>query len=461
MKTVFITCYHSFISRNIFNSDVLNTLKKHKELRIIILAPSNKKDFLERYYGGKNIIIESFDLDEAVKRKYSKFWYRLAFLLQNTNYVQDQRKERLFNHRNLFGYLNYFLVNTVAEILSRLGFARKIYRFFDFLFSPKNFLQEYLNKYSPLLIFSTDIFSEHDSFILREAKAKEIPVIGMVRSWDNTTTKGALRVFPNFVIVNSPQTKKELHEFHSYPLEKIFVVGLPQFDNWLNGSTLSKQEFFKKIGADINKKLILFSPAGNALSNTDWQICQILKDGVKDGFLPSDIQFLIRNHPAHPADFSNFEPDGHFIIESPGTKFKEGKETEIGPDDQSHLLNSVYYSDVVIYIATSLGLDATIFDKPQIIASFDGWEKKPYVKSVKRYHNEDNLRSLIVLGGTRVVESKEDLFLWIRKYLENPEIDREGRKRIIENHLYKIDGKAGERIADFILKFIKEILLAG
>lgn len=454
--TVFITCYHGLISRNILNSSVLKILKD-RDVKVVVFAPPDKKSFLEENYGDPNIIIEGVDLEAIVRSRRNKFWYRLAFLLQNSYYVIDQRKERLFNNRNVLGYLNYLLVNTVAFVLSNFRIFHFVYRYFDYQFSPKNIFNEYIRKYNPELIFATDIFSEYDPLFLREAKARGIKTIGMVRSWDNTTTKGILRIIPDEVLVNSPTGKRELIKMHDLKEKHVKVVGLPQFDDWLFGPTMSREEFFKKIGADYRKRLILFSPAGNILSDTDWQICQILKDAISAGELSDDIQFLIRNHPSHPADLSKFEKNDHFIYEMPGTRFGSGyRNAELSPDENSHLCNSVYYSDVVIYIATSLGLDAAVFDKPQIIVSFDGWETKPYLKSVKRYHNEDNLRNLIVLGGTKVVESRQDLITWINKYLENPEIDCEGRKKIVTEHLYKIDGKSGERIATIVLGHLSD-----
>lgn len=457
MSTIFITCYHGFISRNIFNTDVLRILRNEPNLRIVIFCPTTRVKFLRKYYGGANVLVEGFDLEPIIREPRNKFWWRLGFLLQNTRYVRDQRLDHLYRNRNPWGYLNYCWVNGWAAILSKLPFIPSFYRFLDFRFSPKNLFSEFYKKYKPNLLFSTDIFSEVDALFLREGKARSIPLIGMVRSWDNTTTKGILRVMPDKIIVNGPLTKEELIRIHGVRAENVFIAGLPQFDSWLQGPQMGREEFFKKIGADPNKRLILFAPAGAILSDTDWQICQILKYAVKNGNLPPNIQFLVRNHPHHPADLSKFVSDPSFIIENPDVYAEVKSEktgADLSPDDNAHLMHSVYYSDLVMYIATSLGLDATVFDKPQIIVSFDGWERKPYIRSVRRYHNEDNIHNLIVTGGARVVENPDELILWINKYLADPSIDESGRREIERRHMYKIDGQAGRRIAETILNFL-------
>lgn len=456
MKTLFISAYNPFIARNIFNTSVLKELREQNDLRIVLLVPANKKDFMERYYGGGDVSVEGGDFDEFINK--NKFWYRLAFLLQNTRYVRDQRAERFWKNRNFWGLLNYWWVGLSALILSNLPLARKVYRALDYRFSPKDAFLRLFEKYRPTLVFSTDIFSETDILLIREAKRRRVPLVGMVRSWDNPTTKGILRVIPDEIIVHSSVVKREMVKFHDCPAKNIFIAGLPQFDDWVKGPTLSRADFFKKIGADPEKRLLLFAPAGSVLSDTDWQLCQMLKEAFDDGSLPDNIQFLVRNHPHHPADLSRFKGDPRFIIEIPGVRDKawSDKIIEFRPDENDHLRNSIYHSDIIMYVATTLGLDATVFNKPQIMVSFDGWEKKPYVRSVRRYNREDCLHNLVKCGGTRVVRSKEEWIRSINDYLKDSALDQAGRDKISDEHLYKIDGKAGERIAGEVLRSIDQ-----
>lgn len=454
MKTIFITAYHGFISRNIFNTDVLMILNQQPDLRVVLFVPFDKKEFISKYYGGENITVEGVDFGAEVSL--NKFWYRFGFVLENTRYVRDQRRGYLWDNKNFINYVNFWWLSFWAFSLSRFSPIKRLYRTFDYLFSPKNVFTKFFEKYNPSLVFATDVFGETDVFLIREARHRQVPVVGMVRSWDNTTTKGVLRILPEKIIVNSPIIKKELIGIHKYKSDDIFVAGLPQFDAWLSGPTETREQFFTKIGADINKRLILFAPAGSILSDTDWQLCEILKESLDNGTLPGNIQFLVRNHPQHPADLSKFSENPNFILETPGSGMKPGdyKSANLNPEENNHLRNSIYYSDVVMYVATSLGLDSSIFNKPQILISFDGWESKPYIRSVRRYNVEDCLANLAKCGGTRVVGNKEELIKAINDYLKNPTLDQEGRNKAIEDHLYKIDGKAGERIANFLINFL-------
>lgn len=460
MKTIFISAYHGFVARAIFNSRALEMLKEQSDLRIVIFAPPSKRDFFERQYGGHNVVVENFDLDSLVRTPKNKFWWRLGFVLLDTQYTRDQRHERLWRRQTVAGYLRYWWVSAWGWILSRIGVLRTIYRAADFYFSPRDVFQAYINQYQPALFFSTDIFSEPDSFFLRSAKASGIPTVGMVRSWDNPTTKGVLRIMPDSIMVNSIAIADDMVRFHGYSRKHISVVGLPQFDRWFTGPVLSREEFYTSIGADPSSRLIMFAPAGSGLSDIDWQFLEILKRGFAEDRLPSNLQILVRNHPAHPADLSRFTTDHHFIIEAhPGTHFGVTgyKDSEISPKDNEHLMHSVYYSSAIMYIATSLGLDATTFDKPQIIVSFDGWEKKPYPQSVQRFNHEDCLQGIIECGGTRVVKTSEEWFSAITSYLADPSIDRPGRTVARQRYLEPLDGRAGERIAHIIKQLSRHV----
>ncbi len=457
MKTVFIPAYHGFVARAIFNSDALGDLKKRADVRVVIFGPSSKKDFFEKLYGGPNVVVEGFDVEDIIRNPRNKFWYRLAFLLQNSQYVIDQRKERLWHHRTVTGYLNYWMLNSLAWVLSRLGFVRWLYRWADYRYSPKNVFMPFIEQYKPDLIFSSDVFCEQDALLLRSAKISGIPTLGMVRSWDNTTTKGILRIFPDRLLVNSQAIADEIVKLHSYQRYLIKVVGLPQFDKWVSGPTLSREEFMKKLNIPTDRRIIMFTPAGANLSTVDGELCDILKQAINAGEIPANLHVIISNHPAHPADLSKFTPDDHFTIEHLGKLFGvvSYREVEMTPNDNDNLRNFIYYSDIIMYIANSMGLDALIYDKPTIIVSFDGYGHVPYIKSIRRFNNEDCLHNLVLTGCTKVARSKQEWLQQINDYLKDSTVDVAGRIFARERYMEPMDGQSGHRIAGEVLKELK------
>ncbi len=61
----------------------------------------------------------------------------------------------------------------------------------------------------------------------------------------------------------------------------------------------------------------------------------------------------------------------------PGTAFSAAnlKLSKLTFADVDHLANSLFHADLVMYVATTLGVDSLTFDKPQVVVNFDGYKK--------------------------------------------------------------------------------------
>lgn len=457
MKTIFVTVFHSFISKNILNTDVFKNILQTEDLRIVLLVPFNKKDFFENIYSEKNIIIEGIDR-EIVFDKRERFFDRVAKLLINSHYLHYKRREDLDRSKNIFGILKYIFYTIFSKIFGDNTIFANIFRFIYLKFSNYGELNKYYLKYKPSLLFSTDILDEMDAVFLRAGKMNGVKLVGMVRSWDNCYSKGLIKVSPDSFISNNETIKDEIINVQHLKNIPILISGLPQFDYFINDKRKTKEEFSHDIQVNLGgKKLVVFAPAGSLLSDTDWQICKIIDEAIKKGEIKEDIHVLVRNHPHHPADLSRFESNPNFTIETPGKTFggKNPKEAELTRDASKHLADTLYNADLVIWVATTLGIDAVVFDKPQIVINFDGFEKRDYYHSVKKYHHEDHMKKMLNLGGATVVNNSEELIDWINQYLSNPPLNRDKRKLMADQQLWKLDGKSGERIGKFLLEEIK------
>jgi len=144
-----------------------------------------------------------------------------------------------------------------------------------------------------------------------------------------------------------------------------------------------------------------------------------------------------------------------FILTRIGTYPREHLSSwEFEDRDIVHLINCLYHSNIVINTASTMTIESCIFNKPVISIAFDGYKKRNYWTSVRRFCDYNHYSNLIKAGGVRVAKNPEELLVLINEYLANPELDNKGRKRIVEEQLYKLDGKSGERIGNFLLEFL-------
>lgn len=457
MRTIFLSAFHGFISKNILNTDVLRSLRDDRGLRVVIFVPEGKAEFFRETYAGGNVLVEGVDVGRLAASKGETFFRRLFFLMIDSHYLWYKRVERRDAAPTPLAWIKYWGYGALVKLVSGSKAMNRLLRAAYRRRSPKGFFAAAFEAYRPDLVFATDVFDPTDAKLLDEARAHGVKTLGMVRSWDNCWSKGLMPVVPDRLLVNNGILKDEAAALHDVPPERIGVVGLPQFDAFVNDPRTPREAFFRAIGVDPSKRLVVFSPAGAILSDTDWQLCDILDRAIGDGRLPADVHVFVRNHPHHPADLSKFAKSPRFTIQDPGRSFDaNGKNNELAPDEQRFLADLLYHADVVAWVATSLGLDAAVFDKPQVMIDFDGYEKKPYTESVARYRDEDHMLKLVATGGARRAKTPDELVAALAAYLADPTLDREGRRRIVDEQLYRIDGASGRRVAAEIMRSLPE-----
>ena len=446
MKTVFITSFHPHISRNIFATKTFELLKGEKDLRIIILCPDYKREYFAKNFGGGNIIVEGVAMYSASKTGIGLFFKRLALYMMPSATRRIKQRHKLYEDKNY----PHFVFFMLANFLGQSFLFRRFTRFADFKLSPSNFFAPIFDKYKPDAVFATDIQDENDTTIMQEAKKRGVPVIGMFRSWDNPT-HGIFRIFPDKFLAGSRAIAEEAAFWQGYPKKNIIITGHPHYDKYLNGPTKTKEAFFREFGLDINKRLILFTPLGDKFvrkNDIDQYTLEVLK------ILPAnEIQILVRFPPDEPVTLENFEKPANMIFHRPGFAFSDKfEDREIRTEDDDSLINEIYWSDIVITGPTSINLDAAFFDKPIIASNL--------MPSRRKYFETDycfdftHIRNMLGTGGAAYVQTKTDLLYQIKKYLKDPKLDFEGRAEIRALWFSHADGKAGERVAGEVLKFV-------
>lgn len=458
MKTIFISSFQPFISRNILNSEALTVLRNQADTRIVILVPRDKIDFFSSYFSFPNVIIEGINTDAITNSRITKFFHNRAFLFIDSHYARYTRREQCRADESVLGMFKFRTLNAIVRFCSRSSILKNLYRTADRMLTPHAFFAPYFDKYSPDVVFAADIYTMFDQALLSETIHRGIRTIGMIRSWDNNYSKGLCRFRPDVLLVNNETIASEAVEMHGFDPSSVRVVGIPQFDCYTTPAAHDRETFFRLIGADPSKRLVLVSPAGYPLvpGDVDSEICDILREAQDNGQLPDSVQFLIRSHPHRPAPIREGTFGPNILIDTKTITYQgAGKRAEFSPADQEHLKESLLYSDVIVWAVTSLGLDALVFDKPQVIIHFDGRIDRPYWKSVRRYYDEDHMRKFLNTGFGRVVDTPADMVSEIRAYLREPTRDASQRRAGLLQQLWRVDGRAGKRIAEAVLDVVR------
>lgn len=453
MKTIFISIFQGVEARNILRTSISEVLLKNPQIRIVLFTRSREKaDFYQKEFNDPRLIYEVASCPKP--GGLDKFFAWLKFSLIRTETTDLKRRMAFGTRKNP---LIYFLGKSLNFIIARPMF-RRLARFLDFLLVKNDFYASYFEKYKPELVFLPHLFDEEEINILREAKKRGIKTLGMIYSWDKITSRCLIRLLPQkFVVVNN-LVKEELIRHNDANPEDIFVGGVPTYDVYFNGKNSNRADFFRRIGVDPSKKLILLGTMGKTFSNSDWRLIDYLRDLIREGKITGNPEILVRFLPYDILEEEELKKRPGLVYDYPGVRFDlkrlGGTEWDMGSREIDHLKDSLSQMSLLICYASSLSIEAAIFDKPVININFEFKKEELMIKSPTQYFKTEHYKKAVATGGIRMVENKKQLIEWINKYLEDSSLDKEGRERLVREQCPFKDGKSGERVANFILSQI-------
>lgn len=448
MKTIFITIFQGAEAKNILRTDIYKNLIADGDTRLVFFVDSPERaEYYQKEFSHENVIYEP--VQDVGPTGLDAFFSQLSFLLLRTATTDLRRKMNLEEDRKWLSYYWHIFLN---RILAR-RWVRKIARFFDYRLAKDRRFAPYFNKYNPDVVFLAHLFDGQEISLLRAARHRGIRTIGFINSWDKLTARRAIRLLPDSMVVFNNIVKKEALDCADMPEEKIIVTGIPQYDWHMNYKPISKEEFCLKHSLDPKKKIIVYAPMGKAFSNSDWDIIDILNTSISNKSI-SDCQLLVRFQPNDFIEEAELKKRPWLRYDMPGIRFsrERGVNWDMSFDDIKGLTDTLANASLFICYASSISIDAAVFDVPVINIDFEVKRQELLSKSPTFFYRTYHYGNVVKSGAVRFPKNKEELIAWINKYLANPEIDREERKKLVQAQCWKIDGKAGKRIAGHILE---------
>ena len=454
MKTVLVPIYYRMQARNVLRTGIYRTLAAAPDLRVVVFVPPYKLEEYRKEFREPSVIFEGVAEPPKVFSRLDAFFERLALFYLDTPTARFFRKQWIFHERRR--PLRYALSRVFLRLIGGVSLLQRFGRFLDHLLVRESWYAPYFERYHPDLVFLPHLIAHPERAMLRAAKRRGVASVGMINSWDNITLgKYAFRLLPDRLAVHNELIAAEARRYLHYRPSDLRVTGMPHFDHYVTGAPSSREAFCRKLGIDPAKRIILFASISSALNPTEWQVLVLLERAITDGRLPPDLVVLARHHPVSNMDSGTLKPSPHIVFDNSKTLFERGKTySEILTGDMEHLADSLFHAALLITTASTTSIDAAAFDKPVINLAFDGWESVPHYRSVARFYEptHHHYQPIVKSGGVRIARSFEELLEHLKSYLAHPELDREGRARIVREQCYRLDGKAGERVAQAVLE---------
>jgi hypothetical protein len=223
--------------------------------------------------------------------------------------------------------------------------------------------KRYIRRINPDVVLASPLLS-HSGMqweYVRAAKALGIPTACCVASWDNLTTKGALRGRPDRIVVWNAIQKTEAVELHGVSPEQVLITGAQYFDDWfVRHPSRNRETFCKEVGLPPDRPILLYMCSSNFMAPAERAFVAKWITALRRSRNPDIAKagILIRPYPEYAGQWQKqgFHTDGVTVWPPKG-------EYTITEEAKRNFYDSVYHSLAVVGVNTTAMIESAIIGK--------------------------------------------------------------------------------------------------
>lgn len=451
MKTIFITILEGVESKNILRTGVVDRiLDTNPSVKVVLFVKNNERVlYYQKEFHHPRISYEVAEIYEP--NRLNKFFGKRKFHFLRT----ETTKLRAAIVAEDRGGWYYYYALTLHWILARRFFVG-IFRFLDRTLVTDNYFDKYFEKYNPDLIILANLFEDFEANFLRSAKKYKVFSIGMINSWDRITGRCILRLVPDKFVVFNEIIKQETVQSNFVDPDDVYVSGIPQYDMYYKPIAVSREKFFKDLGLNLDDILVVYSPIGGKFSDSDWDMIDLIYKLNSEKKFGEKVKILVRFPPNDFVKQEEINKRPYMLYQYPGVRFsdKRNVDWDMTNNELEDLKSTLNFMSLIVCYSSSVSVDAALLDKPVININFEIKKIDKLERSATTWIRLGHYRKAIDMGGIKLVKNQDELIYWVKKYIEDPSIDREGRKNLAIKQSQFKDGKSAIRLADYVSSFL-------
>jgi len=302
--------------------------------------------------------------------------------------------------------------------------------------------------------------------VLREARRRGVRTAAVVLAWDNPTNKGYRGADPDRAVVWSQRMADQLALHHDYAPERIQIGGVPHFDHYLRAGGLpARERLFAQLGLDPGRALVLFATRSPASYPHSAVVARALARAVSEERLGRPAQLVVRLHPVsfrpgYPLAIDEYRElaraHEHVHLDLP-TVLSQQLRSDMPPSESTRLGALIKHCDVLVNVFSTTSLEAMLVDRPVVMVTPDAHRRDgegpfaPAPEFERHFAGYEHTRELVAQGAARVAGSMQELVDHVHRYLDDPELDREARRRAAQRECGPLDGRSGQRVGVALL----------
>lgn len=346
----------------------------------------------------------------AIRQLYKVQYYALWYLRKPKTLVKYIERDKELN------YFRFLILSFLGKLYGKFRQSKDVDIIRNFVY----FLPfKIIRGYRALILTSTDC--QMDQLLAYAGFKQKIPTVVLAHSWDNLPSRGMLSVRPERLLVWNELMKEQAVNLHSMEEDKVSVVGVPQYE-WYRMLSLecNEKSFYKKNNIPDGKRIITYTANASRIFPDEELFVEDLRNYISK---QDDLVLIFRLHPEERKEFyfSRYSNDPHVIISNPDNGFRANPTENFGSEEAvKDFISLMKYSAVVINLASTITLDAVLFDTPVICPSFNYKLPQNSWNSASVWYESSHFEEIAKSGAVPIVSSFNELIDEIEIATKNP-----------------------------------------
>jgi len=360
--------------------------------------------------------LDALRRESGASRYFRRLWKEL-------NKDDNFKKLCTYDGRNLYAEIGaelrfYFLV-VFPRFIENIEVAKRMIR-----------------REKPYLILIEEEYGEFERTLAVAARLEGTPTLGIQHGIIVPTHYGYIfekedkgkMILPDFTVVYGQYHYDLLTKHGIYDPERVIVTGQPRYDilHRVDG-IYSKQKFLERNKINPAHRILLWTTQSHALSDGENALnFETVFETMQN---IENVTLIVKQHPGEEERHTEMIKD----------YLRKYKVDAILTKKDSDTYEQIYVCDLLMTKSSTTAMEAVALNKPVIILNLSG---------------EADLVDYVEQGVALGVYKEEDLKIAIEKLMASDLELAGNREQYIRKYLYKIDGKAAERVVNVIERII-------
>ena len=244
---------HDIMIRHFVDSGVFNSLGRTHEITLVV--PTDKKR-VKRVLTSETVGFNVVELPTDSKRQ---------FLWQTLFMVTQVRPHWGRHSRSIRGIYRINLPKRVLFLYMLLGLPG-VYSVFKYWLKralrgrPCTAIERLIEESKPDVIIHPSVLAGvYINDLTEIARARGLPLVVIMNSWDNPCTKRVMVGTPDWLLVWGEQTKRHAIDYIGMRPERVVKFGVAQFDLYRSPTRITRREFCRQHGIDTERTILLYA----------------------------------------------------------------------------------------------------------------------------------------------------------------------------------------------------------